>query len=301
MNEQTEIDEIDAEEVVTEEIDAEDVVEEGADNPSESEGFEAETDEDSVDDDDVEGELVISIDGKDIDADDGEEVEAAPTWVKDLRKSAKELKRENRDLRKQIEAQTKPAETQVQLGEKPTLEAMDYDEDKYAQSLQDWMAQKAKVDQAQKDKQAEQEKQTQAWNDRLSSYDDGKAKLRVKDFDDAEDTVKETLSQTQQGILIQGSNNPALLVYVLGKNAEKAKELASITDPVQFAFAAARLESSMKTTRRKPATAPEKRVPGSTGGVSGGDKTLEKLEAEAEKTGDRSKILAYKRQLKTQK
>jgi hypothetical protein len=48
----------------------------------------------------------------------------------------------------------------------------------------------------------------------------------------------------------------------LGKHPEKLRQLASIADPIEFAFAAAKLEGQTKMERRKPATQPESRVSG---------------------------------------
>jgi len=57
----------------------------------------------------------------------------------------------------------------------------------------------------------------------------------------------------------------------------------------------------LKVTNRKPATAPEKVLTG-TGSTSGSvDSTLDKLRAEAEKTGDYTKVTAYKRKLKQER
>ena len=67
-------------------------------------------------------------------------------------------------------------------------------------------------------------------------------------------------------------------------------------DPVKFAFAVAKLETQLKVTNRKAAPPPESTVRG-TGRVSGAvDSTLERLRADAEKTGDYSKVMQYKRQ-----
>jgi hypothetical protein len=96
--------------------------------------------------------------------------------------------------------------------------------------------------------------------------------------------------------VLQGADNPALVIYALGKNPKKAAELAKIEDPVKFAFAVAKLEKELKVTNRKAAPAPERMV-SSTGRVSGAvDSTLERLRAEAEKTGNYTKVLQYKRQ-----
>jgi hypothetical protein len=65
---------------------------------------------------------------------------------------------------------------------------------------------------------------------------------------------------------------------------------------VKFAFAVARLEKELKVTNRRAAPAPERIVQG-TGRASGTvDSTLERLRAEAEKTGNYTKVLQYKRQ-----
>jgi hypothetical protein len=118
----------------------------------------------------------------------------------------------------------------------------------------------------------------------------------VRDFEDAEATAQELFDVTQQGIVVQGADNPALVIYALGKNPKKAQEIASIKDPVKFAFAVAKLEKELKVTNRKAAPPPERTIQG-TGRVSGSvDSTLERLRAEALKTGDMTKVVAYKRQ-----
>ena len=92
---------------------------------------------------------------------------------------------------------------------------------------------------------------------------------------------------------MQGSENPALVVYALGKNPKKAKELAAISDPVKFAFAVAKLETQLKVTPRKTAPVPERQIRGSAQLSGAVDSTLERLRAEADKTGDRTKVAAY--------
>lgn len=226
-----------------------------------------------------------------------EQEQRAPEWVRELRKSHRELQRQNRELQAKLEstqAETKPAV----LGAKPTLEAHDYDSEKYEAALADWFERKRQVDeQAQQAKRAHEE-QTQAWQAKLDAYGKAKSGLRVKDFDDAEMAIQEVFSVTQQGVVLQGAENPALVVYALGKNPKRAKELADIKDPVKFAFAVAKLETQLKVTNRKAAPPPERSVKG-TGSLSGAvDSTLERLREEAAKTGNMSKVIAYKRQLR---
>lgn len=226
--------------------------------------------------------------------------EPAPAWVKELRKSHRELQRRNRELESRLSAQQQPAAPQVPVvGKKPTLEDCDYDAEKFETSLADWFERKRKADEVEARAKAAQEAQAKEWKSRLDNYAKAKASLRVSDFEEAEAFVTETFNVTQQGVLVQGSENPELVVYALGKNPAKAKELAAIKDPIKFAFAAAKLEAQLKVTSRKPAAAPEKPVSG-TGRVSGAvDSTLERLRVEAEKTGNYSKVIAYKRSKKT--
>ena len=122
----------------------------------------------------------------------------------------------------------------------------------------------------------------------------------MRDYEDAEAFALETFNVTQQGIVLQGSDNPALIIYALGKSQKRAKELASIKDPVKFAFAVAKLETQLKVTNRKAAASPERTITSGGGRISGSvDSTLERLREEALKTGDLSKVMAYKRGKKT--
>ena len=228
-------------------------------------------------------------------AEDEEDDRTARPWVRELRKTNRENKQRIRELEAQLQS-TAPANKPLELGAKPTLEAHDYDVDKFEQSLASWFDRKRAIDEAQARQQAQAQHQQQAWNSKLDEYNTARAALKVQDFADAEDVVQELFSVTQQGIVLQGADNPALVVYALGKNPKKGRELAAITDPVKFAFAVAKIEKEMKVNPKKSAPPPEK-VPTGTGRASGAvDSTLERLRAAAEKTGDYTKVAAYKRQ-----
>lgn len=226
-----------------------------------------------------------------------EEESKAPEWVRELRKSHRETLRRNKELEEKLAAvagaQQKPVE---QLGPKPNLDDFDYDTDRYEKALDAWYDRKRGIDEQVVKANAEKENQQKAWQSKLDAYGKAKTELKVKDFEDAELIAQDTLSITQQGVILQGAENPALVIYALGKNPAKAKELGSISDPVKFAFAVAKLETQLKVTNRKSVPAPEKTVRG-TGSISGAvDSQLERLRAEAEKTGDYSKVVAYKKQ-----
>jgi hypothetical protein len=228
-----------------------------------------------------------------------EEEKQAPEWVRNLRKNYRELQREKRELEERLKA-VSPATEQspVTPGKKPTLEDCDYDSDKFENELAGWFERKRQSEEAEAKYRAKQQEEQQTWQKKLETYTQSKTGLKVSDFQDAEDTVLETLSVTQQGIILQGAQNPAVMVYALGKNPNKAKELAGITDPVQFAFAVAKLETQL-SVQKKQAPPPEKRINGN-GSLGTSNVQLDRLREEAARSGDFTKVLAFKRQLKNQ-
>jgi hypothetical protein len=226
------------------------------------------------------------------------EAERAPEWVRDLRRSHRELQRKVREYetREQQATQTQTAAVPA-LGAKPKLEDHDYDTDRYEAALESWYKQKDAVEAAKRQQQQQLEEQQRTWQAKLDGYAKAKTELKVRDYEDAESTVQETLNVVQQGVVLQGAENPALVVYALGKNPKKAKELAAITDPVKFAFAIAKLESQLKVTSTRKPPAPERGIPVGNAPISGTtDSVLERLRADAERTGDMTKVIAYRRQ-----
>ena len=221
--------------------------------------------------------------------------------MRDLRKQHREQKRRNRELEEELAALKSQGQAAQPLGPKPTLEVYDYDTDKYEKALADWFDRKRRHDAEQDAVQRQQQAMEEAWTAKQQEYFRRKEAMKAKDFDDAEDVVKDILNVTQQGIIVKGAENPEFVVYALGKNPKKAQELAQIDDPIDFAFAISKLESKLKIATKKSAPPPEKAVK-ATGRVSGSvDSTLERLRAEAEKTGDYSKVMRYKKQLKANK
>lgn len=241
------------------------------------------------------GNVVVTI-GEEAPPPEEEEAERAPEWVRDLRKQYREEKRRSKELEQKLAQLSGAAPKAVELGKKPTLEAVDYDTDRYEKELAAWYERKRSYDEAEAARRAEHESVEREWKQKLEGYQAAKAGLKVRDYEDAEEVVQDHLSVTQQGMILQGAENPALLVYALGKNPQRAKELASIKDPVKFAFAVAKLETQLKVTSRKAAAKPEPKISG-TGRPSGAvDGTLDRLRAEAERTGDYSKVFQYKKQ-----
>jgi hypothetical protein len=275
-------------ELVTEEVADEPQTEEAQSAP------EAEATEEAVSD-----ELIITIGEEPPPPVDDFDGKPAPAWVKELRRENKEKSRRLRELEQQLQQQTRP-ETAPVLPQKPTLESCDYDADKFEAELEGWHDKKRAADELKRKAEAEQEAAKREWQGKLEAYATAKASLKVADFDEAEEVVKSTLSELQQSVILSGAKNPALLVAAIGKHPSKAKELAAIKDPVKFAFAVAQLEMQVKSTSRTSQSAPppERVVRGNVAGAAAADNVLEKLREEAARTGDFSKIVQYKAQLR---
>jgi len=255
------------------------------------------SDDQSTEDDEGDNDEVIVSIGEE--APPPEEQTHAPEWVRELRKTNRELQRQNRELQGKLQSTAQTETKPVVLGKKPSLEEHDYDADKFEAALADWFERKRQADEANAKQEAEVMNQQKAWQAKLDGYGKAKAELKVKDFEDAEAVAQELFNITQQGVVLQGADNPALVIYALGKNPKKAKELSDIKDPVKFAFAVAKLEKELKVTNRKAAPPPERIVSG-TGRVSGAvDSTLERLREEAARTGNMTKVIQYKAQKRT--
>jgi hypothetical protein len=267
----------------------------------EPEGLEDETEASATDTQeagaaDEEQELVVTIGEEPPPA---QEEQRAPEWVRDLRKKYRELQHENRELTQKLQAVSGAEHKPQEAGIKPTLEGCGYDEAKFETELTAWHERKRQAQTRTEQEQAAQVAQQKAWDAKLDAYGKAKAELKVKDYDDAESTVQDLFSVTQQGIVLQGADNPAILIYALGKNPGKAKELAALSDPVQFAVAIGKLETKLKMSSRSTTPPPPEKPVQGNGRLSGSsDATLERLRADAEKTGNYTKVIAYKKQLR---
>ena len=245
----------------------------------------------------AENEIVVSI-GNEEPPPEPEQTQQAPEWVKELRKQNREYQKRIRQLERNTQAPAPQGETTTAPPKKPTLADVDYDTGAYEAKLDQWYTAKAEYDRQAAERQRAEQSVKGAWDAKIANYNTAKNDLKARDFEDAEAVIADTLSVTQQGIILDGAEKPALLIYALGKNPKKAAELAAITNPVAFAAAIGRLEASLKVTSRKPSAQPEQLVSGNAPKSGSVDNTLERLRAEAERTGDLTKVMAYKRQQK---
>lgn len=241
-------------------------------------------------------EFVVSLGDEKPEA-EGQQIDAAPQWVKNLREINKRQAKELDELRKKVKPAEEPAS---KLRKKPTIEDHDHYADAFEADLDKWYAEKAaserEAEERKRAKQKAEEAEQSAWKEKLSAHDKKKAELPVKDYAASEETVFDLLDETQRGIVINYSDNSALLIYALGRNPAKLSDLAACKDPGAFIKAMTKLESNLKTSTRRPTTAPESRVErGSAGKPTTSAAGLEKLRAEADRTGNRTKVLEYMR------
>jgi len=296
---------MDPENVIIEDPDTEEPDEELVEDEPQEEASDAEEGEgepaESGDDD---GEISITIGDEpaanDEESLDGNDIppEKSGGLINDLRRKLKLASREAKQLRAQIDAGAQPAKpAEVVLGEKPKMSDpdIDFDEEKFSERLDQWHEQKRKADDLAAQKQRAEQQVAEEWKGRLTSYEKAKAALPVKDFDEAEEIAKDVLSITQQGIILQGTQSPEKIVYALGKNPKKAKELAAINDPVRFAVEIGKLETQLKVTKRNAPPPPERVVRSNVTGAAAVDNQAERLRAEARKTGDYSKVSEFNR------
>tara|TARA_R110000744_G_scaffold371480_1_gene482498 strand:- start:89 stop:964 length:876 start_codon:yes stop_codon:yes gene_type:complete len=283
------------EDVALQEDDLEADVQEGGDDleATELDDEQGEDEGTATEEDKAEPALVVSFGD-----DEEDEAEATPV-IRSMRQKLKDQKARIKEL-EQATVENKAVEA-VQLGEKPTLESVDYDSDKFETALLEWNATKRDMD-AEKTAKAEREEAAQSrYMDRLDTYQKAKVSLGAKDFDDAEEVVRESLNTAQQSIIVANAKRPEILIYALGKNPDMLKGLAAEQDLASFAFRLGQMESGMKVTGMSTKPTPEKRLKGGgTPPMGSGSKKLEQLRTEAEKTGDYSKVTAYKKQMRSQ-
>lgn len=290
VSDEKELDDLESEGEEVEESDAEEESEETEETEAGNEGG-AEDKEEEEDSD----ELAVIIDGEEVSEDEQEE-EKAPAWVKELRKANKEDKRRIRELEAELNQVRAPNNSVIEVGAKPDLSDYAFDTDAYDEAMLAWAERKRAVEAKQAQAREEEQAELVKWQNKLNKYGEAKARLRAKDYDDVEATAQDIFSLAQQAIIVKGASDPALLIYGLAKKPERAKKLAAITDPIEFAFALSKLEEKI-SVKKKGVPPPEKQIKGSQ--PKSGDHVLEKLRAEAEKTGDYRKILEYKKKIKS--
>jgi hypothetical protein len=215
-------------------------------------------------------------------------------WAR-LRKSEQEARKRAAELQRKLDAQTQPPGA-PDPGAEPTLEDCDYDQDLLKKRTREYdvaVGKKQAADAEQARKQQDRTREVQALVDGYAAKKAVFSK-RVKGYAEAESTVVAMMSPERQDVLLKVTDNPEQLVYALGRRPDKLEELLKENDRDRFVAKLKRLEVSITMKKGTP-TPPEERVSGS-GNPGPAGSTLERLRAEAAKTGDYSKVNAWKRQ-----
>lgn len=219
------------------------------------------------------------------------------TWINRTKRANKRLSREVEDFKRKFASIAEMAVPE-EPKEKPTLEGCDLDEDRFAEAIVEYNTQVSRAKEA-KEKVAKQAEQfLAAYQERQKAYRRQRAEVvkSTKAFVDHEKAVTNDFNVTKQDVIIAYSENPVALINALGKDEKRRKELAGITDLSEFIFKMGKLDQTLKTNLlRRDKPNPDTRLAPESPTA---DTKLERLRKEAERTGNYTAVIQYKRQLK---
>lgn len=202
-------------------------------------------------------ELELVIDGEAVspaaqEEDDVALPDDAADWAKSLRQKYKEQARELAALKKAQQAapvqHTEP-EPELVLGDEPTLESCDFDEDKLKQSLKDYYKRESEIASKKAAKEAEAEAFNKEAQEKLTAYQKRREVIakRESDYQQAEELVQSKLSVPTQNVILMLSEQPEALVLALGRKPELLSELAKLQhDPLKLAVKIGELNAKTK-------------------------------------------------------
>lgn len=205
-----------------------------------------------------------------------------------LRRQAEELK----ELRKSSAPQ------QIDPGPKPTLESCGYDEEAFESALDEWKERKSAADK----QQASSEQQSRQVREQFAKdeerYRTNRVRLTFADVDEVEQVALAKLDQIQHATIVATAKDAAKVLYALGKHPGRLAELSQIQNPLKLAYAVAEFERSFSIMPRRQVTQPEEIATGSAPLSVKADKEEQRLEAEAARTKDYTKLFEFRRSKK---
>jgi len=214
----------------------------------------------------------------------------------------RQLRQELRDAKRELHQFRQVSAPRIEVGDEPTLEGCDWDEERFKTDWRAWNARKQQAETQEADAQRAAEVQNQEFERKKINYHTKLAALPLpaEQKQEAEKAVVAALPELMQSVIVGYADDPAKVVVALAKHPARLAALAKEADPIRFAIAIRDMERNLKVVTRKKPPAPDVDTVqrGSAPVTATADKELERLEAEASRTGDRSKIAAYKRNLR---
>lgn len=223
-----------------------------------------------------------------------DETEEKP-FVKHLRETHKEQARRIKQLEEEL-ARNKP---KPQRMEEPSLEGCEWDDARFKDEWRKWNENERAVDAYERSETEQRSTQVNAWTQERAAYQGAAVALGKPDYKAAEDAVCNDFSEVAQVVLVQAASSPeaaARIIYALGRSPAKRAELVALQDnPLKLAAAVARLEATSKgVSMRKEPPAIDTPLRGNKPVSSNLDKEEQRLEKEADRTGNRSALIAYR-------
>jgi hypothetical protein len=268
----------------------------------EGEGAEIEAPEGAEEQPEAE-EYSIEIDGEESDDDILSEAPDDTPLQKKLRAKLKDAIRDKADAtreRDELRRSIVASQPKIEVGDKPTLESCDYDEERFETQLDDWKERKRAFENQEEEAGKQAQVRNQEFQRRATTY---RAKLEAlplpaEQKQAAEKTVIDALPELLQSAIVSYADDPAKVVIALAKHPQKLQQLAQEQDPILFIKGIWNLERNLKvvTKKKPPAADAENIVRGSAPLSHTADKELDRLEKEAERTKDRSKVQQYLRE-----
>lgn len=183
----------------------------------------------------------------------------------------------------------------VEVGPRPQLADFDYDEDRYSEAVDAWSDRKVKAALSDRDAAAPDEAMQEDFRRRVDRFQEDVANLPYGDAKAMVEAAVAAMPASLQAAVVQVADDPARLVYALGKYPDKLRALIEQPNQARMMGDIARLEGQMKTGTRKPTAQPQAQRRGDAM-PRGGDKELARLQKEADRTGNRTALVRYKKE-----
>ena len=213
----------------------------------------------------------------------------------------KKLRQEIRDRDRKLAERAAP-EQEIVVGDKPTLESCEYDEDRFDRERDAWDERRMAAARQQEQRQTAEQQRAAEYRDLEIRYRASAAKLPVpqQEFDTADAAVRAALPEAVQVAIAKYIDEPAKVVLALGKYPAKLDAIAAEPDPVRQLFMIRDLQGAIKVTTRRAAPPPERETiqTGSASMSAQTDKQADKLLNDALKSGN---MTAYNQYMKSKK